>query len=120
MPITRYFSDRIVRARYRLIAEPPFTVDFPSAAFRVEWSHDGVGRHVLQAARLDAVAYLHLHHYHGDASPTARVPWTDGISVTRPSVCDTVLQRMVRDGRAELLWGPHCQVSFQTIHAVRR
>lgn len=131
MAVTRYHSDRSVRVRYRLTAEPPFTIVFPSAIFEVTWSQDAQGLTILAARDLNGGSDSRICDYRANLSPVEanaatrahedlirRSPWTTGVSVLRPCVLDTLFQRMVRDGRAELVDGPHSEVRFFVLHGV--
>lgn len=121
MKTFRVYRDGCVYVRYRLLAEPPFTVVFPSVTFTVRWSHDGYGRHWLNAERRGGLWCLfehtdgsrrHVHPIIGTPPCICddRIPWVTGIDINRHSGSDTILQRIVRDGRAEIVIGPHSQV----------
>lgn len=114
-----------VFVRYRLLAEAPFTVSFPSVTYQIRWSHDRY-IHRLEAGQLCQGGGYEIIKYEADVahaftpsggfdpiSPASRVIYSSGVTIRRPSVLDTIFQRLVREGRAELLEGPHSRVQWR-------
>jgi hypothetical protein len=109
---------------YRLLREPPLTVCFPSIVYAIEWSEDRQCRH-LMLCQLGSSGGYHIDSYQvnftnqllpdGKALRVDQVPkiLSTGIDVLRPSIVDTVFARLVREGRAEITVGPHCQVYYR-------
>lgn len=101
-----------VLVTYRITVPLPVKVYFPSIRYVVRQKHfpwpPWFALEIEEAAsgRTREV----IEHYRGPTQ-AMRVFFT-GVEVRRPSVADTVFQRMVRDGAAEVLEWPHCECAF--------
>ncbi len=112
-----YFASEQIYVRYRLLVEPPFEVVFPSVTYRCDWYFDGTVARYLDVVSSDRRIKWTLFTYRPSTNPIAdkpRLPWEEGVSLRRPTALDTIMQRLVQEGRAEMVRGPHCEITWKS------
>ena len=90
--------------RYRLLAEPPFTVSFPSVVYRISVEKiTGCPQWALRAVSLSGRPQWSLCHAGENRVWLEWELYARGFEIMHPSAPSLILDALCRAGRAELL-----------------
>ena len=93
---------------FRLLIRTPFDVEFPSAQFHVELSQCIAGSWdwTLEAHNARSGGHIDLTERFKDPGALARALYEDGFASRYATLAETILLKLVREGRAEKLAAP--------------
>lgn len=93
--------------RYRLLARPPFTVSFPSVTYELVCEPVcGAPQWRLEARSLTGRPWWTLIQTGEHRALLERAMFETGFELSHPTAATTILEQLVRDGRAERLDAP--------------